>query len=385
MSNIPEILVKDAITQAQDGGITTITTPSTITKWTQPATIVMQNVVEFSWPNAFSGCTGLTEVSFPALTTFTAPNAFSGCTGLTTVSFPELTTFTAPNAFSGCTGLTTLNLPKLETYTIADAFSGCTNIITLDVQRLLAIETAVTAKSNCGFIVNQTALTTVNADNLQTVTLYASTNGYGTTASNNGAFNRCKGLSRISFPSLTTITENVRGGGDAQKAQNNGTFRGCTALVEIDLPNVTVITVDVNNVNTGNVGNNGTFNGCTSLTTLYLPKLAQLLGRIGKNTDGAFNGCTALAKVYLPLVTEITAYHFGNCTALEEVTLGNDGTDAEGRDTTYTPTAVTSLNSNTFYGCTQSNLTITLYTEGGAALANQPWGATNATVIYEEI
>ena len=338
MNGTATILIKDAFTPTQGGGIDTITTPSTITTYTQPATLVMPEVTEISWPYAFANCTGLT----------------------------------------------TLNFPKLETYANTRAFSGCTNVTTLDVQSLLAIETTVTASSNCGFIVNQTALTTVNADNLQTVTLYASTNGYGTTASNNGAFNRCKGLSRISFPSLTTITENVRGGGDAQKAQNNGTFRGCTALVEIDLPNVTVITVDVNNVNTGNVGNNGTFNGCTSLTTLYLPKLAQLLGRIGKNTDGAFNGCAALAKVYLPLVTEITAYHFGNCTALEEVTLGNDGTDADGCEVTYTPTAVTSLNANTFYGCTQSGLIITLYTQGGTALANQPWGATNATVIYEE-
>ena len=334
----PTILIKDAITPAQDGGVAVITTPSTVTKYTQPTALAMPEVTEISWPSAFANCTGLT----------------------------------------------TLNFPKLETYTSSNAFSGCTNVTTLDVQSLLAIETAVTAKSNCGFIVNQSSLATINADNLQTITLSASANGYGTTASSNGAFNRRKGLTRISFPALTTITENVRGGGDAQKAQGNGTFRGCTALVEIDLPNVTVITVDIANTNTNNVGTNGTFNGCTALTTLYLPKLAQLLGRIGKNTDGAFNGCTALTTVYLPLVTEITAYHFGGCTALEEVTLGTDGTDADGRDVTYTPTAVTALNANTFYGCTQSGLTITIYTQGGAALTGQPWGATNATIIYEE-
>ena len=42
------------------------------------------------------------------------------------------------------------------------------------------------------------------------------------------------------------------------------------------------------------------------------------------------------------------------------------------------------IHGNTFNGCTQSGLTITIYVNDNATLplASSPWGATNATIIY---
>jgi len=100
-------------------------------------------------------------------------------------------------------------------------------------------------------------------------------------------------------------------------------------------------------------------------------------GTADNGTCGAFYNCTGLQSALLPSLTtcqDNTTKHatFGNCTSLETVQLGSEGH------------AVTSIGSYMFKGCTQSGLTITVYTQGGASLSGEPWGATNATIEYEE-
>ena len=82
----------------------------------------------------------------------------------------------------------------------------------------------------------------------------------------------------------------------------------------------------------------------------------------------------SLTEAHLPKLQTVTgnAPVFNAITTLVDVALGSDGHP------------VTSLTSNTFSGCTQSGLTITVYTNGGAALSGEPWGATNADIEYEE-
>lgn len=86
-----------------------------------------------------------------------------------------------------------------------------------------------------------------------------------------------------------------------------------------------------------------------SITTLNLPKFSAMTG----NGVGNSNICDSV-------------------TSLTDITLGSEGHP------------VTMLGSNAFKNCTQATLTITVYTQGGAALAGEPWGATNATIEYEE-
>ena len=62
---------------------------------------------------AFSGCTSLATVDFPAAVTI-GSTAFSSCANLTTVNFPMAETI-YKSAFSGCTGLTNLKFPRVKT------------------------------------------------------------------------------------------------------------------------------------------------------------------------------------------------------------------------------------------------------------------------------
>ena len=173
-------------------------------------------------------------------------------------------------------------------------------------------------------------------------------------------------LTQVNLPALTSLSSS------SSSSSSSGAFYGCTGLTTISLPALTSLT------STASSGYSGAFYGCTGLTTISLPALTSLSSSSGNSgSSGAFYGCTGLTTISLPaLVTnndtgQYTAT-FCNCRNLTDVQLGSEGH------------AVTSLGQYMFKGCTQSNLTITVYTNGGASLANAPWGATNATIIYEE-
>ena len=75
-----------------------------------------------AFANTFYGCSGLTNISFPELTTISDEWAFNGtftnCTGLTIVTFPKLTTLSNNamyNCFENCTGITDVYFPALTT------------------------------------------------------------------------------------------------------------------------------------------------------------------------------------------------------------------------------------------------------------------------------
>jgi len=74
---------------------------------------------------AFSGCTGLTEVTFNSAAVIGA-YAFSGCTGLTRINFPVVWMIQR-NAFEGCTGLTEVRFEK-ATKIGEEAFKNCTRL-----------------------------------------------------------------------------------------------------------------------------------------------------------------------------------------------------------------------------------------------------------------
>jgi formylglycine-generating enzyme required for sulfatase activity len=74
---------------------------------------------------AFSGCTSLESVSFPAAQNIGA-YVFSGCTGLTFVSFPAATSI-GNFAFRSCTNLTEASFPA-TTIINGNPFIGCANL-----------------------------------------------------------------------------------------------------------------------------------------------------------------------------------------------------------------------------------------------------------------
>lgn len=106
----------------------------------------------------------------------------------------------------------------------------------------------------------------------------------------------------------------------------------------------------------------------STVKTLQAPTKVTFLGT---KLLAVPSSTTALQEFEAPNCTSLGANIFKGYTALTNVVLGSVGH------------AVTSLDSTTFSNCTQSGLTITIYTTGGASLSGSKWGATNATIVYE--
>jgi hypothetical protein len=76
--------------------------------------------------NVFHGCTALTNVDIPNVTTI-GSNAFDGCSALASINLPKVTSI-GEQAFAGCSALTEINLPMLQTITGGEVFNACTNL-----------------------------------------------------------------------------------------------------------------------------------------------------------------------------------------------------------------------------------------------------------------
>ena len=125
-------------------------------------------------------------------------------------------------------------------------------------------------------------------------------------------------------------------------------FNNCSKLTLISLPSgITDIGVSA-------------FSHCSKLTLTNLP---SGITNIASNT---FDSCSQLALTSLPSgITNIGSKAFYRCTGLITITF-------EG-----TPTAISST---AFQSCTNLTTINVPWAEG--AVANAPWGATNATINY---
>lgn len=125
-------------------------------------------------------------------------------------------------------------------------------------------------------------------------------------------------------------------------------FYNCTNLALISLPSGIT-----------SIGERA-FYYCRNLALTSLPSGITSIG------DQAFDSCRNLALTSLPSgITSIGDYAFDLCTSLTSLTF-------EG-----TPTSIASY---AFRGCT--NLTVINVPWAEGAVANAPWGATNATINY---
>ena len=150
------------------------------------------------------------------------------------------------------------------------------------------------------------------------------------------AFSDCSKLALTSLPSgITSIGEQA--------------FRDCVRLALTALPS-----------------------GITSLPTAafqYCPKLALTTFPSGMTSIGAyaFRQGTGLASITLPpALTTIGDFAFANCTNLETVR--------------FTST-VSAIPNGVFSGCPKLSTIYVPWSQG--QVANAPWGASNATIIYD--
>lgn len=103
-----------------------------------------------------------------------------------------------------------------------------------------------------------------------------------------------------------------------------------------------------------------TFYNCSNLALTSLPYALTSIG------DSAFYGCINLALTSLPYgVTSISGSAFQGCSGLTTITF--EGTPS-------------SISSRAFYDCIHITTINVPWAEG--AVANAPWGATNATINY---
>ena len=210
--------------------------------------------------NVFDGCSNLTTVILPDNAKIITSNMFNGTKKLTTINFPSSITQIGVNAFSNCTSLKNLDIPDNASYTLGNSAFYSSGITEECAKNIVAHATSI------GDNLFQNCLSLVNVE----VPVFA-----------NYMFNNCTNLkSAISTQAMNTT--------------GNEVFYGCTALESAVVANGTMT-----------IGS-CIFDGCKALKTVYLPSSI---------TTATNSSLTSTSSSY---------YAFYNCTALEDVQLGQD-------------------------------------------------------------
>jgi hypothetical protein len=175
------------------------------------------------------------------------------------------------------------------------------------------------------------------------------------TAVGNYAFYECTTLKRAEMPLCKTLGERAFQGCKLLEEiemplvmyLNSSCFAGCTALTKAIFSGVTIMY------------GSGVFSGCPNLKTVNFQKMTNM-------GEGCFASNPTLEQIDLPSIKVIGSSAFNNCTGLKTVNIGPD---------------IITIPANAFSG-TSSDLVINLAVSEGA-VANAPWGATNATINYD--
>ena len=306
---------------------------------------------------AFQNCGGLYDLIIPDNITALCvkPYAFSGCSGLDNNTITKLATLASgiiyANAFANLTGIT-----EVTTNVAYDRyFSGCTNLEKVTILNPSSDDGGfgVYVFNNCSnlttvILPNNAKIITSNMfngnQNLMTVNFPSSITQIGT-----NAFYNCNRLRNLDIPDNASYTLGnsvfYNSGITEECAKNivahatsigDNLFQSCLSLVNVEVP----------------VFANYMFNNCTNLKSATSTQAMETTGNEvfrgcsvlerakiadGTTTIGSciFDGCKVLKQVYLPssittatnnslTATSNSYYTFYNCTALEDVQLGQD-------------------------------------------------------------
>ena len=116
--------------------LTALTLPESLTSIGAGALEGCTGITELTLPESLTslsagvlkGCTGITELTLPAFLTSLGAGALEGCTGITELTLPESLTSIGDGALKGCTGITELTLPASLTSIGSGLLEGCTNL-----------------------------------------------------------------------------------------------------------------------------------------------------------------------------------------------------------------------------------------------------------------
>ena len=288
----------------------------------------------------FYGCSALTSIELPSATSL-GLQCFYKCSNLTSISIPNATSL-GSSCFSGCSALTSIELLNGVTSIGNYCFNNCSSLTSINLPSVTSLG------SNCFYYCS--SLTSIE---LPLVTSLGDSCFYGcsaltsiellngVTSIGNYCFNNCSSLTSINLPSVTSL--------------GNGCFYECVNLTSIELPLATSL-------------GNDCFYSCSKLASITLP-LATSLG------EYCFQRCSYLTSMDLPSITKLGSGCFSSCTRLNTVTFGYIGKPIS--DTSNFSTKALSSNVKT----------LSIYVTSPSSpptLTGSPWGATNATITYEQ-
>lgn len=266
--------------------------------------------------SAFSNCTKLSSVTFPASLSNIEGSAFYGCTGLSEITFPETVTTIGEQTFYNCSKLATINILNAEVKIGTDAFTNTALYDSYPTNSVVNIGT-IACQYKGLLSVMQTAEiaegTTMLADNLfqnATSLLYITIPRSVTTIGEN-AFNGCTNLSRITIPeNVTSIAKNA--------------FTGCTRLTNVTWLAKDCMLEDVifpNNVDDIEFGKtvrsipDYIFKNNTKISSLIIPHSVESVGK------QAFFRCTNLYSISIGAGLEsIGDLAFYGCSDVSNIT-----------------------------------------------------------------
>ena len=328
-----------------------------------PTTVKGRSVTKID-SRIFNAYTTIKKVVANSVTTL-GNSCFCECSNLTSVELPNVTTL-GDNCFKDCSNLTSVELPNvtsLPTY----CFGNCSSLTSMDIP--LATSLGMNCFQNCS---NLTSI------NIPLVTILG-----------NSCFYECSKLTSMDIPLVTNV--------------GSYCFHGCSKLTSMDIPLVTSLPnycfyqcSNLTSINIPLVTSVGSycFGSCSKLISIDLPRATSL-------DSYCFSSCSSLASINVPNIVVIKHYCFDYCTALTSLefpkppkTINNNmlGGVTPARVTTLTlgspgnPLTDTGGYHSTCFR-TDYLTSIIIYvdnTEEVPAYANSPWGATNATITYEQ-
>ena len=316
------------ITDCNDGLSGELVIPDTIEGY--PVTGIGQH--------AFSGCTGMTNVSIPDGVESIGEGAFQNCSGLISVVIPDSVESIGDSVFWGCRGMTSVKISNNVTRIGIRAFLGCTSLESVTIPD--SVETIDWFAFESCYALTDVVL----SRNLTTI-------GYD-------AFWNCTGLTNITIPDSVTKIE-------------TGAFYGCTGLTGVNISDIakwTGITFGDQKANplyfAGNLYLNGelvtdlvipngvtsintyAFYGNTALTSVVIPASVESIGK------AAFAGCSKLESMTLPFVGGSAAENtfLGYIFGADGWSFNSNNVPASLKTVTIAE-GCTDIDNNAFYGC----------------------------------
>ncbi|MBR1746851.1 MAG: leucine-rich repeat protein [Clostridia bacterium] len=260
---------------------------------------------------ALSGCTALTEISFPKHLGSLGTYVFNGDTALRSISLAEdgsLSTV-GVGCFKG-SAISTLTLPGTVTNVGDLAFENCNELVSVRLMRTTAVYNSLTTTSDNVF----------RGVNSVFVRVYVP-------EGNLAQYENATGWSR-----KTVMPYLVSGEYNYRRAVGSATVI-LTGYLGSDTHVVVPSYLDVDGARLRVTTINGYFGNDKIEEISFMPDC-----NISTLSDYAFAGCSSLKKIHLPdSVTSMGEYCFANCTSLTDVTLSED---------------LDMLNNYAFFGCT---------------------------------